>query len=158
MSLQLFFNTTLPNIYETISATSLKSSIKLFSSQHADDLPFLSEIICNNNGYFALSDFICHCDFCFFGTHCTYPGSHYWKDGWKWFRAVFGISYGLLALLTWYYFIIKIKNEENCLKRLQRIFFTPKYLIIINLIAISNSKHSLHITCILILGQPGLSS
>ena len=146
MSLQYFFNTTFPSIYQALTDTVIKSSIMKLSSEHSNDLPYLSKVLCNNNGYFSSKEYNCHCDFCFFGTYCTYPGSHYWKDGWKWFRVIFGISYGLLAVLTWYYFIIKIKNEENCLKRLSRIFFTPKYLIIINLIAISNSKqHILHI-------------
>ena len=120
----------------------INSSITSFSDAHSDDTKFLSLTLCNNNGYFKPSAYECLCDFGFFDMYCTRGGNHIWKKGWGWFRGIFAGFYLLLSILTWYYFLQKFLSEETCLKRVQRLILTPKYLIIINLIVISNSIYT----------------
>lgn len=115
-------------------------SIIEYNSPHLN-LSYLSEILCNDKGYFVPnSTRICQCDLVYFGQYCRINGVKYWGQGWIAFRILFGLSYGILSLATWYYYIRKLLGEGNCSKMLFRLIGVPKYLIIENLILISNSK------------------
>ena len=138
--LLMFYNSTISNLEESLKPF-INKTITTFGTFHSANTSYLSAVLCNNNGYFEPNKLKCVCDFGFFTVFCKISGEQYWGKGWKWFRGIFATFYLLLSLITWYYFIMKIKNEESCLKRLQRLVLTPKYLITLNLLAISNCNY-----------------
>ena len=136
------FEKTLIELYQTLQLNSMifESSIEKIMFKNINNTKYLSEILCNNNGYFSKNNMECLCEFCYFGKYCQYSGYYFWKTYFTTMRTIYGILYGLLGMFIWYYFVKKIIMENNCYKRLLRILFTPKYLIMIILLIITNSK------------------
>lgn len=135
-----FYNSTFSKLEESLKPF-INKTITSFGTVYSSNTSYLSAVLCNDKGYFEPNKLKCVCDFGFFTVFCNKSGEDYWGKGWKWFRGIFATFYLFLSLITWYYFIMKIKNEESCLKRLQRLVFTPKYLITLNLLVISNCKY-----------------
>ena len=102
--------------------------------------PVVHEVVCNDNGYYSKKEMKCLCEFCFFGKYCRYSGYYFWERDYRNLRVLYGILYGILGFMIWYYFIKKIIKESDCYKRILRVLFTPKYIIMIILLIISNSK------------------
>ena len=138
----LFLQNTLFELHKTIYSNSIliDESIEKIMLIYVNDTKYLSQILCNNNGYFSKKNMECLCEFCYFGKYCQYSGYYFWKTHFTTMRTLYGILYGLLGMLIWYYFLKKIIKENNCYKRLLRIIFTPKYLIIIILLININNK------------------
>lgn len=135
-----FIKITLDNIYSSISNEFIDNSMEKFVLKNLNNTKLLSKAVCNDNGYYSKKKMKCFCEFCFFGKYCRYPGNYFWGNHFKNLRILYGILYGILDLMIWYYFIKKIIYENDCYKRILRLIFTPKYIIIIILLIISNSK------------------
>lgn len=101
------------------------------------DHDYLSQFFCNNQGIFFPFSLTCVCDSCMFGYHCRERGIVYWKSGWTAMQIIFGIAFGILALVMWLGFISKIKENINLKGKLVQLFITPKYLVLINLVWIT---------------------
>jgi hypothetical protein len=135
-----FTKITLENIYQSISGEIIDKSMEKYALNHFNDTKLLSKIVCHDNGYYSKKRMKCLCEFCFFGKYCRYSGYYFWGKDYRNLRILYGILYGILGFMIWYYFIKKIIKESDCYKRLLRILFTPKYIIMIILLIISNSK------------------
>ena len=138
----IFFEKTLIKLFKTLESNSIiiEDSIEKIMLNNINNTKYLSQILCNNNGYFSKNNKECICEFCYFGKFCQHPGYYFWKSNFTTMRTLFGILYGILGMLIWYFFYKKITMENNCYIRILRILFTPKYLIMIILLIITNSK------------------
>ena len=135
-----FTKNTLEKIFQSIPSELIDKSMEQYALNHFNDTKLLSKVVCNDNGYYSKKEMKCLCEFCFFGKYCRYSGYYFWKRDYRNLRVLYGILYGILGFMIWYYFIKKIIKESDCYKRLLRILFTPKYIIMIILLIISNSK------------------
>ena len=135
-----FTKITLENIYQSISGEIIDKSMEKYALNHFNDTKLLSKVVCNDNGYYSKKEMKCLCEFCFFGKYCRYSGYYFWERDYRNLRVLYGILYGILGFMIWYYFIKKIIKERDCYKRILRVLFTPKYIIMIILLIISNSK------------------
>ena len=140
MEMISFIKITLDNIYSSISNEFIDNSMEKFVLKNLNNTKLLSKAVCNDNGYYSKKKMKCFCEFCFFGKYCRYSGYYFWGKDYRNLRILYGILYGILGFMIWYYFIKKIIKESDCYKRLLRILFTPKYIIMIILLIISNSK------------------
>ena len=140
MEMISFIKITLDNIYSSISSEFIDNSMEKFVLKNLNNTKLLSKVVCNDNGYYSKKKMKCFCEFCFFGKYCRYPGNYFWGNHFKNLRILYGILYGILGFMIWYYFIKKIIYENDCYKRILRLIFTPKYIIMIILLIISNSK------------------
>lgn len=103
----------------------------------------LANIFCNGNGNLKVNG-LCDCDIAYFGNRCNTAGIQYWKGGWAAFQAIFSIIYIILAYMTWLSLIKYVRAEYGSFfKIISRLFKTPKYMVILNLIIICTSKISL---------------
>ena len=140
MEMISFIKITLDNIYSSISNEFIDNSMEKFVLKNLNNTKLLSKAVCNDNGYYSKKKMKCFCEFCFFGKYCRYSGYYFWKRDYRNLRVLYGILYGILGFMIWYYFIKKIIKESDCYKRILRVLFTPKYIIMIILLIISNSK------------------
>jgi hypothetical protein len=133
-------------IMNSIEPTSNSLFIKNISEKDLRDIEYMSEVFCNDHGVFKLDSNkvpSCDCDIGFFTTHCSVPGAQYWGQGWTAIQVLLGIFYVVLAALTWYYLHYYMKSEFGSFwKKIKRLCYTPKYLVILNLLYICNSKYT----------------
>ena len=135
-----FTKNTLEKIFQSIPSELIDKSMEQYALNHFNDTKLLSKVVCNDNGYYSKKEMKCLCEFCFFGKYCRYSGYYFWERDYRNLRVLYGILYGILGFMIWYYFIKKIIKESDCYKRILRVLFTPKYIIMIILLIISNSK------------------
>ncbi len=135
-----FTKNTLEKIFQSIPSELIDKSMEQYALNHFNDTKLLSKVVCNDNGYYSKKEMKCLCEFCFFGKYCRYSGYYFWERDYRNLRVLYGILYGILGFMIWYYFIKKIIKERDCYKRILRVLFTPKYIIMIILLIISNSK------------------
>ena len=135
-----FTKNTLEKIFQSIPSELIDKSMEKYALNHFNDTKLLSKVVCNDNGYYSKKEMKCLCEFCFFGKYCRYSGYYFWERDYRNLRVLYGILYGILGFMIWYYFIKKIIKESDCYKRILRVLFTPKYIIMIILLIISNSK------------------
>ena len=135
-----FTKNTLEKIFQSIPSELIDKSMEQYALNHFNDTKLLSKVVCNDNGYYSKKEMKCLCEFCFFGKYCRYSGYYFWGRDYRNLRVLYGILYGILGFMIWYYFIKKIIKESDCYKRILRVLFTPKYIIMIILLIISNSK------------------
>lgn len=146
--IDIFLNNTLSAFNTTFLYPFANHSVHTFIEEYTPkaNISFLSSVLCNDRGFFKPNlTSICQCDLGYFELYCKSNGIKYWRRGWTVFRIIFGICYGILSLATWYYYIRKLIDEGKCTKMLFRLFIVPKYLIMENLIIISNSKQIYHL-------------
>ena len=108
------------------------------------DPTYLANLFCNGNGNLKTNGY-CDCDIGYFGNRCNIAGIQYWKGGWAAFQAMFAIVYIVMAYLTWLSLMKYVRAEYGSFfKIISRLFKTPKYMVILNLIIICTSKFILH--------------
>lgn len=139
--LNVFTNTleSIVNVADPMVMEYIKNNLNQSDLQKRDEL---ANLFCSNHGYYLVEESKCDCDIGFFGKHCSIPGKYYWGEGWTAFQALFTIFYIILAALTWISLYRNLTAEYGSVcKKFKRVFQTPKYLVILNLIVICNSKY-----------------
>lgn len=131
------FDTLLTDLHIYFDKEIIEALYKSLNETMQSDYYFLSEYFCHNQGDFYKSAKICICDSGMFGNHCRDKGIKYWRQGWTAFQVIFGLVFGILAIVMWFGFINKIKENITLKGKVIQLFITPKYLVLINLMWIT---------------------
>ena len=75
------FEKTLIELYQTLQLNSMifESSIEKIMFKNINNTKYLSEILCNNNGYISVDDMKCNFEFCYFGKYGQDSRYYFWK-------------------------------------------------------------------------------
>ena len=128
-------------ISEIIDPISKEQVLSNLTKTEKSDLQFLSDLFCNDQGNYIPSLNLCHCDMGFFGLHCQMPGRSYWNEGWTALQIFVTFFYVILTIMAWRILRRNWKMEYGgfC-KKIKRLYRTPKYLVIFNVLILCTSK------------------
>ncbi len=130
------------DIQTAIDPYSIQIKNNTLNSTQLTDYNYLSEIFCNSKGKIEdNTNMVCNCDLGFFQSHCSVSGKFYWGSGWIAFRVILGLCYLLLSGFIWYYLNIHLNDEFGSFKKkFLRLIYTPKYLVLLNLLIVCNVR------------------
>ena len=140
MSLQELTNSFLSSISVPFSIKITSSIYESMNNTLKANSNFLSEFFCHNQGDFISLSSKCNCDPGMFGLHCSQKGIEVWKGWYTFFKVLFGILYGILALLFWLFLLVRMRSDIKVKHQICRMIFTPKYIVHFNLVIISTAR------------------
>lgn len=100
----------------------------------------LSLLFCNDRGNYILNSHLCQCDIAMFGEFCQEKGVEKWKGFLVFQKVIGGIFFGVFFLIFLGTLLIKIRADIKVKDQFKRMLFTPKYLVLFNLLIFSISR------------------
>lgn len=140
MSLQELTNSFLSSVSVPFSIKVTSSIYESMNNTLKKNSNYLSQFFCNNQGDFISLTSKCKCDPGMFGLHCSQKGIEVWKGWYTFFKVLFGIIYGILALLFWLFLMIRMRSDIKVKHQIRRMILTPKYIVHFNLVIISTAR------------------